>query len=84
MRLLSCVPDRRCVSDQHVTGCELPSVSVLQLPDHHLAIMAPGDHGPLVAQQVDGGDAVGGRGASPQDDRDHQVGGARHLDPAPL
>ena len=64
--------------------CELPGVSVLKLPNHHLPVVASRHHGPLVAQQVDGGDTVGRGGAPPEDDRDHQVGGARHLNPAPL
>ena len=64
--------------------CELPSVCILKLPHNHLAIMASRHHCALVAQQVDGGDAVGRGGAPPEDDGDHQVGGACHLNPAPL
>ena len=72
------------MSNKHVARCELPGVGVLKLPNHHLAIMASRHHCPLVPQQVDGGYTVGRGGSSPEDDRDHQVGGARHLDPAPL
>ena len=78
------LPDWRSVSDKHVARCELPGVGVLKLPNHNLAVMASRHHCSLVAQQVNSGDTVGRGGAPPEDDRDHQVGGARHLNPAPL
>ena len=63
---------------QHVSGCEVPLVCSLQLPDDELAVVTAGDHGPLVPQQVDTGDTVARAGLAPHDQRHHQVSAARH------